>query len=483
MKKTILDIREMSDSKEVYGQRPNPFISLFIYCLVGLLIAAIIYACFGKMEIVATASGIVRPNDDVSTLSCLLSGRITDAHYSDGQFVQKGDILLSIDTSENQILLDSLKKKKQDYEMQNAMFEKFRKGIENGTNPFSDNPESEEYSYYVQYRDYELSLKNTKESYEYDAATASANIQAITAQISELENKLAGLNSYKQSVQNGKNYSTEYPEYDRLYNLYASSIKTVEANYQLQRNKIVQDQSDINNDYYLKQYQTMATEYGYLVESIQYGISVFPTNDTSICKTLYDEYQTNIARYEQEKDISLEAYKSKTLAAYQQALSDYENKILETQSAISSTEDKETKLAALDASYQNEIEQQQLQTLTQIDSSVQLTQTELASARSDLQLYEIGDDLYKSNTDENNTPVPISLASVKQVAEIISQQEVLKNQVEELDTQIKQTEDQIAQGTIKAERSGVISVNAVFVKGDTISAGTIIGTIIPFDEC
>ena len=38
MRKTIIDISEMSDSKEVYGQRPNPAISWFIYCLVALLV-------------------------------------------------------------------------------------------------------------------------------------------------------------------------------------------------------------------------------------------------------------------------------------------------------------------------------------------------------------------------------------------------------------------------------------------------------------
>ena len=42
MRKTIIDISEMSDSKEFYGRRPNKAIPIFIYILVGLLAAALI---------------------------------------------------------------------------------------------------------------------------------------------------------------------------------------------------------------------------------------------------------------------------------------------------------------------------------------------------------------------------------------------------------------------------------------------------------
>ena len=71
MKKDIIDISEMSDSKEIYAERPNPFTALFIYSLVALLVIAIIYCCFGTIEVTATANGIIRPNDDVSSISSM----------------------------------------------------------------------------------------------------------------------------------------------------------------------------------------------------------------------------------------------------------------------------------------------------------------------------------------------------------------------------------------------------------------------------
>ncbi|MBQ0037083.1 MAG: HlyD family efflux transporter periplasmic adaptor subunit [Clostridiales bacterium] len=483
MRKDIININEMSDSKEIYGHRPNPFISVFIYCIVGLLVAAILYACVGEIEIVATAVGTVRPNDDVSTLSSLLSGRVTNANYTDGQVVHKGDILLSIDTAESQILLDSLKDKKKDFEWQKNMLEKFRQGVENGANPFSSDAESKEYAYYTRYRDYELSRKDAQDNFTFDASTTEAKIGAIRTQIEGLEDQLAGLKSFKSSVQKGSNQAKNYPEYDKQYQLYVSTLDALDLEYQSQKKQIEQDTSDTDNKKALEQCQSMAMEYGYLVKSIQNGKAVFPKGDTSTCKTLYDEYCANVAAYEQAEDTTaLDIYKNKTLADYQQALAEYESRAADLQSTISSSESKDAQLAAMKDQYENKKEQQKLQMLTQIDSSIQGAETELTAAKSSLQQYQISSELYSSNTDGSGTPITVSLTTVKQLSEITTQQETLKEQLDELNTQIKQAEDQVAQGSIVAKRSGVISVNSIFVKGDTITAGTVIGTIIPFNE-
>ena len=63
------------------------------------------------------------------------------------------------------------------------MIDKFVDGIENGSNPFSSEPESDEYQYYIRYRDYELSLQNAQDTFEYDAERASANVNSINKQI------------------------------------------------------------------------------------------------------------------------------------------------------------------------------------------------------------------------------------------------------------------------------------------------------------
>lgn len=483
MRKVILDINEMSDSKEVYGQRPNPFVSIFIYCLVALFTVAVIYACFGKMEIVATATGIVRPNDDVSTVASLISGRVIYADYSDGRFVQKGDILLSVDVSDKQISLSALEKSNEENKKQLELLEKFLKGVQSGKNPFSSAASSEEYPYYIQYQDYQLALKNTAESYEYDAEKNTANMQATEDQIDDLLDKLAGLKAYKKSVQQEEDLASSYPTYENMYLLYISELNTLERDYQTKREIILSDDSEAVNKSQLEQYQTMVTEYGYLVQSIQKDESVFPIDDTSICKLQYDEYLANIAVYQESgAEANTTAYKAQAIAEYQQVLTEYKSKAAALEASMAVSQSKEEQLSSLDLSYSNSREQQYLQTITQIDSAIQSAQIELDSAQSNLQLYQITKDLYKKSADSNGRPLSISMATVEQISSILARKETLLAQVDELDAQLQQLKEQVAQGTIKAEQSGIISVNATLIRGDMITAGTTVATIIPYYE-
>lgn len=640
MKKTVFDIREMSDSKEIYGQRPNPFIAIFLYCLVGLLVVAVLYCCIGEIEIVATASGLVRPNDDVSSISSLLSGRVTGVYYTNGQIVQEGDKLLAVDTSEMQISLDSLENTQEDYEQQIALLEKFVSGIQNGKNPFSSDVNGAEYSYYIQYQEYELSVKNSTDKFNYDVNTANSHIDSLNEQIAELKKRIDGLNAYRSSVEQGKNNASGYPEYERMYLLYCASIQAIDSEYQDQREKIELDGTASSNQYYLESYQSQLSEYTYLINSIEIGESTFPADDTSSCKYLYDDYVNNLNEYQRkydsaksiyeyylnggvstgneseslaydktmlegytyykqsvendtdmfdasrdsvfyrslyvtyksnydalvnqsteasnryselladpnateedvhaalqavneteaaydnyktttlseinnsilqieatiaQKELSISngtlsynaetakaemesaeaaigAYRTKMLAEYKQVQSDLESKINNINQSISATQDKSILLSELDKSHQNSKEQQYYQTLTQIDSTLQTLQLELISAQSNLRLYQIASDMYRENVDENGVPLSLSLATIEQISNLLSRQETLNNQLSEVNTQIQQTKAKIAQGTILAERSGVINEVSACTTGDTLTSGTVIATIIPFDE-
>ena len=640
MKHTLIDINELSDSKEVYGQRPNPFISVFIYSILALLLIAVLYSCFGKIEIVSTASGMVRPNEDVSTVSSLLSGRITDVYYTDGQIVQKGDPLLTLDTSELQISLDSLLSTKDEYETKVSMLDKFLDGIETGKNPFSPNEESEEYPYYIQFRDYELTEKNSKEKFDYDAGSASTNVSSLNQQISEIEKQIAGLNAYKASVKSGSNRAASYPEYEHMYLLYAAAVDAIDADYKSQREKIELDQTSESNQYYLDYYGELIADYEFLVRSIEKGRSTFPPSYDSFCILLWNDYIANLDEYERKYDAAVDAYelslnnansdaysdellaydramlegyqyfrqsvendtdmfdkgrdsvyyrslyaeykvqydtllqaaqraeeqyqnlvndpssaedainmalaaktnaeaacasyksntlvtinnsilqiqasiaekefsinsaasgysvssaktqmesaeatisayKNQKLAEYEQVLSDYKMKLQELQFTTSASLDKTVLLANLESSYKNAVEQKYHQTITQIDNSIQTLQSELVSARSNLRLYQIASSMYQSSVDENGVPISISLATMEQISSLLTQQEALAVQLNELNTQIQQSEEKISQGSIIAEQDGVVSVISTLVKGDSIAAGTQIATIIPPSE-
>lgn len=69
MKELIVEFEDLSDSKEMYGHRPNPFIAVFIYVIMIILVVATVFVCFAKIDIVSTASGVIQSNDSISVLS------------------------------------------------------------------------------------------------------------------------------------------------------------------------------------------------------------------------------------------------------------------------------------------------------------------------------------------------------------------------------------------------------------------------------
>lgn len=638
MKTVMINMEEMTDSKEVYGQRPNPFISVFIYCLVALLAAAFVYACFGKIDIVATASGIVRPNDDVSTVSSLVSGQVTGVFYADGQLVHVGDKLLTVDTSDTQIVVNNLERTREKYETQAAMLEKYLDGVEAGSNPFSDDPDGEEYVYYTQFRDFLLSLQNTEQNIEYDASQNSANIDSLGEQIANLSYQISGLTSYRNSIEHGRNLAENYPEYSNMYQLYEQSLEELQNSYDTQRRQIESGDSAASNQYYLQYYQDKLADYTLLLDSIRAGDSQFPAGSATEGKLLYDDYGSTLAGYEQsyqsarnqyeyyrnggntqsyetllayektmlegyryfldsvehdtdmfsaasdsiyyrslytdykaqydrlteavadaeatynallpsgedggalseaeaavsvartqrdsykaetiasinntilqiqasiaEKELSLglpsqdynlaeaqtamdraeaaiETYKNSKALEYQQTISELNVKITELTLADSSSRETEEQLSDLDDSYENAAAQKKTQAISQIDSSLQSLQSQMISARSNLRLYELAANLYENNVDENGQPISISLATMEQISSVLNNLDTVNAQLSECETQLEQAREQLRQGTVSAEKEGVINVVSTVVTGDILSAGTPLATIIPPNE-
>jgi len=98
MKDKIIDFDELTDSREMLEAKPPLVMSLFIYLVLSMFIAAFLWMWFGKIEIVVRAVGVVRPVQNISIVNNITSGEIKELFYSSGAYVKKGDLLFSIDT-------------------------------------------------------------------------------------------------------------------------------------------------------------------------------------------------------------------------------------------------------------------------------------------------------------------------------------------------------------------------------------------------
>ena len=101
MKPIIIDMKNLSESTEIYEKKPNPAIVGFIYVLLGITVISLLWMAFSKIDVVAECNGIICNADDLTEVKCNYNARITKVNVTDGQFVQKGEVLLELEGLSN----------------------------------------------------------------------------------------------------------------------------------------------------------------------------------------------------------------------------------------------------------------------------------------------------------------------------------------------------------------------------------------------
>ena len=97
MKPIIVDLKDISDSTEVYDSKPNRFVPYTIYIICAILTIALIWMYLFRMDIVVKADSVFRGDDDSTAVSCAVTGKITKMSVKDGQYVSEGDELYEVD--------------------------------------------------------------------------------------------------------------------------------------------------------------------------------------------------------------------------------------------------------------------------------------------------------------------------------------------------------------------------------------------------
>ncbi len=239
-KQIILPMNEITDSVEMLYEKPNKGMPIFTWILVLLLVVALTWCCIGEIDYYIKANCIVRPGENVSTVSSLMTGRVNMLNISEGDRVQKGDLLFKVDTADMEQSLAAFKKEKQRIETENANLKKLEESIKSGENLFNENV-PDEAAYYLKYEKYVSDLQSLSEQYkntatDTDKAVDSAAISAagINSQMDKLKLDLDGLKTLKKSVRADDNlfedkygvYALEFADYQTAIKAYDSDIST-----------------------------------------------------------------------------------------------------------------------------------------------------------------------------------------------------------------------------------------------------------------
>ena len=87
---------------EVEQTPSSPAGRAIIWAIVILFTSAAIWAYFGKVDIVAVAQGKVIPSEHIKHIQPLEAGKIKTIHIKEGQYVQKGNPLITLDSTQTQ---------------------------------------------------------------------------------------------------------------------------------------------------------------------------------------------------------------------------------------------------------------------------------------------------------------------------------------------------------------------------------------------
>lgn len=176
MKAIIKNINELSDSKELYETKPNPFFAIFIGLLIGIVVAAIIWMYYGEIDIVSKGRGMIRPNEQLSIIRNKSGGVVNSSSLQEGKRVKAGDVLVTIDCAEQEVKKLQLQEVISEQEKILDNLRTLKKSIESSVNSF--NSEHDE-AYVQKYIQYEQDFETLKRSQIIDSQNEEIDLKQV----------------------------------------------------------------------------------------------------------------------------------------------------------------------------------------------------------------------------------------------------------------------------------------------------------------
>ena len=111
----------LSEALEIVEKPASPLGHFVIWVTILIIVAAVIWACFGKMDEVAVASARIVPKDGVQVVQPLYEGVVTDILVEEGEAVKKGQELIILDSTTEQIGMENSEGKIRELKLQNDL--------------------------------------------------------------------------------------------------------------------------------------------------------------------------------------------------------------------------------------------------------------------------------------------------------------------------------------------------------------------------
>lgn len=189
-KKSIKNMAELKDSRLLYEKDLPPFGYIIISLMAILLIAVVIWSVKTPKTYVIKSQGTVESTNKNYIMSAY-TGEISQMNISEGSFVEEGDILFTVKSTDLDLQGEQITGQIDVYTENISQLKKLEKSIMDGTNYF-DITKDKDRQYYNQYEAYMSQIEqndidaSTYKSYGYSDAQIEAELEKNNAKVSEI---------------------------------------------------------------------------------------------------------------------------------------------------------------------------------------------------------------------------------------------------------------------------------------------------------
>ena len=160
--------------------------TVIIVGIFTLLVAAVVWACCSKIDVVITASGSMTPKGDLNVVKTYSAGIVDEICVTEGQYVSEGDVLMKLNTDSVEIDVNQLNSQKKILTAQQDIYTKIQNGDDVSTIKIDDY-EADIKPYIQAILDTDTSYKNTLNGLEKDKTNADLNIQIAQVQLEQYQ--------------------------------------------------------------------------------------------------------------------------------------------------------------------------------------------------------------------------------------------------------------------------------------------------------
>ena len=224
MTTTIRDINELQDRRIMMEKKLPPFGYALILLTAALILFLVVWSTKNYRTYVSQSNGSVQAANKTYIMSSY-SGSITELNVSEGTYVNEGDLIAHIKSTDLDMQQDSIQSQLDIYKKQKSQYEKLVKSIQDDKNYFSET-DIDDQPYYYQYETYKSQVaQKAFDASPYQAAGYSdeqikalmeqnqsevealyySTLQSISASLTSVQSNIDNLQSQMDALSTGAN--------------------------------------------------------------------------------------------------------------------------------------------------------------------------------------------------------------------------------------------------------------------------------------